>query len=279
MNKLDISNIAQNHKKLLEKVDICPYEFHKGNHVYRMAHFYRLTSKLYGSFVYTPYDLSFEDVKMVFYKFILLEEYMKDKLSKVNDYASTDFTASYLGYRQELNEKIMVDSSFIDAQGIIQKMIKAIDYFEGSLKNIRETYSDFKRMIKKIETTNVFTEDQLYDIQGLYGKVHAYQFLQASKQKEIIRSSRELVAYMDKKKLFTNELENFYKKTKLMASEDSENRLDHSLKGFGDYKENITLTFQELEEKFVKKNEKDFYQALDENFIKRRVRNPSVQEA
>ncbi|BCB02165.1 hypothetical protein [Bacillus sp. KH172YL63] len=277
MNKQDISNIAQDHKKLLEKVDICPYEFHKDSHVYRMAHFYRLSSKLYGSFVFTPYDISFEDVKMVFYKFILLEEYMKDKLSKVNDYASTDFTASYLGYRQELNEKIE-DSSFIDAQEIIQEMIKAIDFFESSLKNIRETYSDFKKMIKKIETTNVFIEEQLSDIQRLYGKVHAYQFLQAAKQKELIHSSRELVVYMDKKKLFTNGLVNFYKKTKIMASEDSENRLDHSIKGFGDYKENLTLTFKELEEKFVKKNEKDFYQALDENFIKRRVRNPSVQK-
>ena len=278
MDNQDISSVAQNQKKLLEKVDIFPYEFHKGTHVYRMAHFYRLSSKLYGSFVYTPYDLSFEEVKMVFYKFILLEEYLKDKLSKVNNYASTDFSASYFGYRQELDVKILVNSSFSEAHGIIQEMIKAIDYFEVALTNIRETYWDFKEITNKINTTNIFTEDQLTDIQKSYGKAHTYQFQQAAKQKEIIHSSRKLIDFMDKRKLFSGEFASFYKKTKLMASEDSENRLDHSLKGFGDYKENITLSFQELEEKFVRKNEKDFYKALDENFIKRRVRNPSVQE-
>ena len=202
MDNQDISSVAQNQKKLLEKVDIFPYEFHKGTHVYRMAHFYRLSSKLYGSFVYTPYDLSFEEVKMVFYKFILLEEYLKDKLSKVNNYASTDFSASYFGYRQELDVKILVNSSFSEAHGIIQEMIKAIDYFEVALTNIRETYWDFKEITNKINTTNIFTEDQLTDIQKSYGKAHTYQFQQAAKQKEIIHSSRKLIDFMDKRKLF-----------------------------------------------------------------------------
>ncbi|RLQ91153.1 hypothetical protein [Falsibacillus albus] len=114
MNHSDISLLAQKHKKFLERVEVFPYEYHKGNKVYRMAHFFRVSSKLYGSFLYTPYNLSYEEVKDVFYKFILLEEYMKNKLEKINDYAETDYTASYYSFREYLKNNILTNSSYSD---------------------------------------------------------------------------------------------------------------------------------------------------------------------
>jgi hypothetical protein len=279
MNTNEIETLAQQHKKLLEKFDVFPYALKCNDKTYKMAHFYRLTSKLYGSFLYTPYNLSFEEVKEVFYKFILLEEYMKNEIAKLNKYASTDYTASYFGYREYLTNIILQNELFKGVNSEIQKIIDAINYFENSLERIKTKYKQFKQLSDNIKLNGEFTSEQLSEIQWIYGEAHAIQFLQSVQQENILNSAKLVKNHMDKEEIYKiKDFEEFYKKTKVLSDPNSEATLKQSLKKFGDYEDNINLSYEDLVKKLIKVYEKDFYKALDEDFIKRRVRNPSVRE-
>jgi hypothetical protein len=280
MNTNEIETIAQQHKKLLEKFKVFPYSLKLNDKTYKMAHFYRLTSKLYGSFLYTPYNLTFEEVKVVFYKFILLEEYLKNKIAKVNKYASTDYTASYFGYRDYLINVIVQNEHFKSVHSEIENIIDAINYFENSLESIKAKYKLYKKLCENIEVHGEFTIEQLSEIQWLYGEVHAIQFLQSVQQQNILNSAKLVKDHMDKEEVYKiKEFEEFYKKTKILSDPNSEATLKHSLKKFGEYEDNIKLSYDNLVKKLITIYEKDFYKALDEDFIKRRVRNPSVRES
>ncbi len=279
MNTNEIETLAQQHKKILEKVDVFPYTLKYNEKSYKMAHFYRLTSKLYGSFLYTPYNLSFEEIKVVFYKFILLEEYLKNNIAKLNKYASTDYTASYLGYREYLTNVILQNELFNGINSEILKIIDAINYFENSLERIKTKYKQFEQLSDNIKLNGEFTSEQLSEIQWIYGEAHAIQFLQSVQQEKILNLAKLVKNYMDNKEIYKiKDFEEFYKKTKVLSDPNSEATLRHSLKKFGDYQDNINLEYEDLVRKLIKVYEKDFYKALDEDFIKRRVRNPSVKE-
>jgi hypothetical protein len=280
MNTNEIETLAQQHKKLMEKVKVFPYSLKLNDKTYKMAHFYRLTSKLYGSFLYTPYNLTFEEVKVVFYKFILLEEYLKNKIAKLNKYASTDYTASYLGYRDYLIKVIVHKERFKSVNSEVKNIIEAINYFESSLESIKAKYQRYKQLCENIEVNGEFTSRQLSEIQLAYGEANAIQFLQSVQQQNILNSAKLVKEHMDKEEIYKiKELEEFYKKTKVLSDPNTDATLKRSLKKFGVYEENINLSYEELVEKLIKIYEKDFYKALNEDFIKRRVRNPSVRES
>jgi hypothetical protein len=279
MNANEIETLALQHKKLFERIKVFPYSLKLNNKTYKMAHFYRLTSKLFGSFLYTPYNLNFEEVKIVFYKFVLLEEYLKSKITQLNKYASTDYTVSYLGYRDYLMNVIVGNERFKRVHSHVENIIKSINYFEDSLESIKLKYKQYIKLCETIEINGEFTSEQLSEIKWVYGEVHAIQFLQSVQQQNILNSAKHVKDHMDKEEVYKNkELEEFYKKTKILSDPNSEATLKNSLKNFGNFEENIKLSYEDLVNKLIKIYEKDFYKALDEDFIKRRVRNPSVRE-
>jgi hypothetical protein len=276
MSTEEISKIAQKHKKFAERIDIFPYEYRTEDTTYRMAHFYRLTSKLYGSYVYTPYDLSYQEVKSVFYKFILMEEYLKNKLSKLNDYASQDLTKSYFDYRDLLTELDPI--VFSDVQNEIDKILESIVFIDNSLREVRERYQEFQQICKTIKSEKAFTNEQLERIRRIHGESQAILFNQTVEQKKILEPAKKLFRFMKEKDLHKNPTyKEEYEKTDVIVNDQSVLTLDNSLRKFGKVEEMKALSYEQLVLKQIEWFEKAFFKALNEDFIKRRVRNPSVQ--
>ena len=71
--------------------------------------------------------------------------------------------------------------------------------------------------------------------------------------------------------------EDLYMKTKLISGTEGEGKLDHALKDFGSYEENLLLSNEQLIEKFIRMNEEVQYKSFNDDFIQRKVRNPSVR--
>ncbi|MBM7588269.1 hypothetical protein JOC86_004866 [Bacillus pakistanensis] len=279
MNNEEIVKVAQKHKKMLEKIDVFPYEFKTDATTYQMAHFYRLTSKLYGSYIYTPYDLSYGEVKSVFYKFILLEEYLKNKIAKLNEYASQDLTKSYYHYR-DLIKELEKERHFSAAKEEMNKIIEAINYIENALKEVSEKYKEFQNICQRIKNENSFDNEQLERIRTIHGESQALLFLQTLKQKDLVDLAKNIYNFMKENDLGQNpSFKEVYEKTNILVNDKSVLTLENSLRKFGKLEEIKDLSYEELVQKQIQLYEKDFFIALNEDFIKRRVRNPSVQES
>jgi hypothetical protein len=279
MNNVEILKIAQKHKKMLEKIDVFPYEYKTDDTTYQMAHFYRLTSKLYGSYIYTPYDLSYSEVKSVFYKFILLEEYLKNKIAKLNEYASQDLTKSYYHYR-DLIQELEKESRFSAVKEDMNKIIEAIHYIENALKEVSEKYKEFQNICQRVKNENSFNNEQLERIRAIHGESQALLFLQTLKQKKLIDPAKNIYEFMKEIEIGqTPSFKEVYEKTNILINDKSVLTLENSLRKFGKLEEIKDLSYEELVQKQIQLYEKDFFIALNEDFIKRRVRNPSVQES
>jgi hypothetical protein len=279
MNNVEILKIAQKHKKMLEKIDVFPYEYKTDDTTYQMAHFYRLTSKLYGSYIYTPYDLSYCEVKSVFYKFILLEEYLKNKIAKLNEYASQDLTISYYHYR-DLIKELEKESRFSAVKEDMNKIIEAIHYIENALKEVSEKYKEFQNICQRVKNENSFNNEQLERIRAIHGESQALLFLQTLKQKKLIDPAKNIYEFMKEIEIGqTPSFKEVYEKTNILINDKSVLTLENSLRKFGKLEEIKDLSYEELVQKQIQLYEKDFFIALNEDFIKRRVRNPSVQES
>ncbi|MEW4328473.1 hypothetical protein Q0N12_17635 [Rossellomorea marisflavi] len=278
-DNMDITALAKEHKRFMEKIDVSPYVLHKGDSHYRRAHFYKLTSKLYGSYLFTPIDTKYDEIKHIFYQFVLLDKYLENELSKVNDYASKDYSASYYDYRSEIKGKLIHHTEFSVLVQDLEEMVRLIDFVEAALEDIKKIYRTHEAKINEIVKNEKFSDRDLEVLQFGVGKVNAIQFRQGATQKTICQVARKILSFLDSKGMNTGEFKGFYEKTKIMSLPESETRIDQSLKKLGNYQENVQLSDDELISKMIRLYEKDFYTALDEDFIKRRVRNPSVQEA
>lgn len=278
-DNMDITALAKEHKRFMEKIDVSPYVLHKGDLHYRRAHFYKLTSKLYGSYLFTPIDTDYDEIKHIFYQFVLLDKYLQNELSKVNDYASKDYSASYYDYRSEIKGKLIHLTEFSQLVQDLEEMVRLIDFVEAALEDIKKIYRTHEAKINEIVKNKKFSDRDLEVLQFGVGKVNAIQFRQGATQKVICQVARKILSFMDSKGMNAGEFKGFYEKTKIMSLPESETRIDQSLKKLGNYQENVQLSDDELISKMIRLYEKDFYTALDEDFIKRRVRNPSVQEA
>lgn len=278
-DNMDITALAKEHKRFMEKIDVSPYVLHKGDLHYRRAHFYKLTSKLYGSYLFTPIDTDYDEIKHIFYQFVLLDKYLENELSKVNDYASKDYSASYYDYRSEIKGKLIHLTEFSQLVQDLEEMVRLIDFVEAALEDIKKIYRTHEAKINEIVKNKKFSDRDLEVLQFGVGKVNAIQFRQGATQKMICQVARKILSFMDSKGMNAGEFKGFYEKTKIMSLPESETRIDQSLKKLGNYQENVQLSDDELISKMIRLYEKDFYTALDEDFIKRRVRNPSVQEA
>ncbi|WP_433746773.1 hypothetical protein [Falsibacillus pallidus] len=278
MSNEAILQLAQKHKKFMEKISVYPYEYHNNNKVYQMAHFYKLTTKLYWNFLMTPYDLSFEEAKDVFYSFILVDDYMKNKLSLANDYASRDYSAGYYGYRNDIKRLIVNNPQFSPVSKEVNSMVDSIDYVEDALGKIRAHYKDYTELLKMIENNGYFTQLHLNQLRQIVGECLAIQFEQFLVQKSLLEQTTVLFHFMGGYNL-KGELKSIYKKTKIMVDENSFRQVGASLHKFGKVAELKEKSHEELVKTQIVRYEKDFFKALNEDFIKRRVRNPSVQEA
>ncbi|RDI37946.1 hypothetical protein [Falsibacillus pallidus] len=278
MTNESIHQLAEKHKKFMEQISVYPYEYHKNNKVYQMAHFYKLTSKLYWNFLMTPYDLSFEEAKDVFYSIILLEEYMKNKISKANEYASRDYSSGYFGYRNDIKRLIVNNPEFSQISNEVNSIVDSINYVEDALGKIRELYKEYTGILKMIESKGYFTDLQLNQLRHIFGECLAIQFEEFLVQKRLLEQTRVLYQFMGSYNL-KGELKSIYKKTKLMVDEDSFRKVDGSLHQFGKIDELKEKSHDELIKNQIERYEKGIVKPLNEDFIKRRVRNPSVQEA
>ncbi|WP_433746761.1 hypothetical protein [Falsibacillus pallidus] len=279
MSNESIHQLAEKHKKFMEKVDIFPYKYKNSVATYEMAHFYRLSANLYGSFLYSPYHLSYEEVKDVFYSFILLDEYMKNKISKLNDYASMDYTDSYYGFREDLKNTLLKDERFEPVLAEIESIIKSIDFVEESFAKNTMKYDEYQKIISQIKAEGIATEFQLKEMRRILGMCHVIEFEHTLEQKKLLDPLKELYTFMKQNQLADGDLKTIFQKAHILLYDKSVIELDNSLKRFGGADENSALSYEELVEKFINMYEKDFFKALNEDFIKRRVRNPSVQKA
>ncbi|WP_370296560.1 hypothetical protein [Rossellomorea marisflavi] len=274
----DIVNHAKQNKRFLERIEISPYRYRKGDVIYRRAHLFRITSKLYNNFVFTPYDLSYEEVKHVFFKFVLIHWYLKDLLKKANEHATKDYTASIYGYRSQLKSEVLRNHEFDDVYEEVKEFINLVDMAEEYLDKVAQNYKQYSAKRQEINRKEEFTDEDVRELQVYFGKSRTFQFLQGKCQKEMGPPSRKLLEFMRLNKMnLQKKYEDLYMKTKLISSTEGEAKLDHSLKNFGQYEENLLLSNEQLIEKFIKSNEEDYYKAFNDDFIQRKVRNPSVR--
>ncbi|MEW4309244.1 hypothetical protein [Rossellomorea marisflavi] len=275
-NNQDMNQLATKHKKFMEKVDIFPYRLLKDGIVYDRAHFYRLSSNLYGSFLFAPYDASYETIKEIFYAFILVEEYMKNKMAKLNDYASTDSSKTYGAMKDTLNN-MMNDGDYQSIKGEMEAFVASVERIEGNLKHVTENYQRYRGIMEDIKRDRQFTCDQLEDFRRLVGESQALIFEQVVEQVNTLEPARNILKQLDGVPK-TQQPTDLKAQLTVLTENQSEVNLKHSLTKFGSAEKNIELSREDLINEQIRLFEKDFYQALDEGFIKRRVRNPAVQD-
>ncbi|HYK72890.1 MAG TPA: hypothetical protein VEV44_07130 [Pseudoneobacillus sp.] len=278
MEHQSLTNLAEQHKKLLERYDVFPYEYqHKGQR-YKMIHFYRLTNKLYGSYLYTPLAISYDEVKEIFYHFLVMQEYMKGPLDKYQDFASRDFSDSFLNY-QELLERVKIE--YPSFQPIVKEMnsiINHITYFQDHLKRVREISNSFQNKLSQIKGTNTFTFEDLMLLRQYLGEASYYMYSQGKEQEKVNSSCKIMKEFMSKESLNQEPLlKELYDKTLLMLDPKLELKLQNSMRSFGDPKELEGISKERFIEKTIYQFEKYIHEILDEDFILRRVRNQSVQ--
>lgn len=277
-DNIDIVNHAKQNKKFLERIEISPYRYRKGDVVYRRAHLFRITTKLYNSFVFTPYDLSYKEVKPVFIKFDLIDWYLKDLLKKANEHATRDYTASIYGYRSQLRSDVLRNHEFDDVYEEVKKFIDLVDMAEEYLDKVAQNYKQYSAKRQEIRRKEEFTDEDVRELQVYFGKSRTFQFLHGKCQKEMGPPSRKLYEFMRQNKMNRQKrYEDLYMKTKLISGTEGEAKLDHSLKDFGSYEENLLLSNEQLIEKFIRLNEEVHYKSFNDDFIQRKVRNPSVR--
>ncbi|WP_433746770.1 hypothetical protein [Falsibacillus pallidus] len=279
MTNGSINQLAEKHKKFMEQIAIFPYEYHKNNRVYQRVHFYRFTTKLYWNFLFTPYDLSYKEAKEAFYSFVLIEDYMKNKLSKINDYASKDYSTGYFGYRNDIHMRLVNDPEFIPVSEEVNSIIDSINYVENALAKIREQYKEYTEILKKIKSAGYFTDIQLNQLRQILGECLAIQFEQGLMQKKLLDQTRVLYDFMGRNNLIKGELKSIFKRTELMVDQNSFRKVDASLHKFGNIEVLKEKSHDELVKIQIDEYERDYYRALNEDFIKRRVRNPEVQSS
>jgi hypothetical protein len=278
MNSNDINMLAQKHKNFMEKVDIFPYSLVLEGTKYERVHFYRLTSSLYGSFLFTPYDVSYAKIKSIFYSFILLEEYMKNKISEHNKYASIDGSNPFYDMRNVMKTNLISESGYQQIKEDIEAFISSVDFVENSLLKIKENYKIYQDICEEIKREKEFSIDQLEKLRRIVGESQAIMFNQGVEQQKSLKSARKILNHLLSKKDGVKEIEKLISQLKVLVEEKSEMNLNQSLNKFGNAEKNKSLSSEELIEEQIQQFEKHIYRALNEDFIKRRVRNPSVQE-
>ncbi|TMU82716.1 hypothetical protein FGG79_20765 [Bacillus sp. BHET2] len=278
MKSNDINKLTQKHKKFMEKVDIFPYTLIMDNLKYERAHFYRLTSSLYGSFLFTPYDVSYEKIKSIFYSFILIEEYLKNKISKLNTFASNNGSNPYYDMRNMMKVHLLKNPDHQYIQYDIESFISSVDFVENSFLKVRGDYQKYQRICEEINRNKEFSIYQLEQLRRIVGECQACMFNQVAEQQKSLTPARKIIDYLLSVNDRNNDVEKLINQFNVLVEAKSEMNLNQSLNKFGNAEKNKSLSHEELIEEQIRLFEKDFYRALDEGFIKRRVRNPSVQE-
>jgi hypothetical protein len=277
MSNNELRNVANKYKKAFERYEIFPYEYIYRKKGYRMIHFFRLTSKLYGSYVYTPVDLEYEEVKKVFYDFILLDNYLKNKIKEHYDYAKHDAFKSYLEYKGLLEKILTNHNEFDSIRRVIGNVIEQIEKVEQYLNKITSNYENFQGIVRDIDTEKQFNPEQLKQIRYLYGQTSAFMFLQLSEQKKVIEECKKLRGFIEENQINKDSLiKELEEKTNIIINPKGELTLVNSMNKFGKVEELSRLSVDDLIEYQSNLHEKHFYEALNEDFIKRRVRNQSV---
>ncbi len=273
----DSMKMAEEHKRFFERMKITPFEFIKENKVYQRVRYYKFSVKKYRDYLFFPYDLSYEEVKDVFIKFIIIDWYLTDLLAHINKYASYDFGPSLYEYRRNLQDEVLGEPDFETQQECTHRMIHGIDAIEENLEKIRITYEQYNKKRKQILKDERCTEEDLAYLQRTFGETGTYLFLQAKEQKEMVEDLKTFQRFMEENKELRRKFNDVFQKTRIMTDPNDLYNLDKTLKKYGDYSVMREQTFEELVKYFIELNEKNFYYALDEEYMRNNVRNPSIQ--
>ncbi|WP_370296559.1 hypothetical protein [Rossellomorea marisflavi] len=269
---------VEEHKRFFERMKITPFEFVKEDRVYQRVKYYTFLPQRYAHYLFFPYDVSYEEAKDLFYEFILIGWYLTDLLDHINKYASYDYEPSLYKYRRILQDEALDEPEFETQQERTRRMIQGIDAIEENLEKIRMGYEAYNERRKQIIREEQCTGEDLRYLQRTFGEAGAYLFLQAKEQKEMVDDLKTFQRFMEENKELKRERNDLYQITRIMTDPNDLYKLDKSLKSYGDYSTMREQSFEEIVEHFIYINEKDFYTSLDEEFMLKNIRNPSVQE-
>ncbi|MEW4309255.1 hypothetical protein [Rossellomorea marisflavi] len=269
--------MAEEHKRFFERMKITPFEFVKENRVYQRVKYYTFLPQRYAHYLFFPYDVSYEEAKDLFYQMILLDWYLSDPMDKINKYASYDYGPSLYRYRRILQDEALGEPEFDTQQERIRRMIQGIDEIEENLEKIRITYQIYNKSLERIIREEQCREEDFRYLQRTLGEAGAYLFLQAKEQKEMVDDLQTFQRFMEENKELKRKRNDMYQITRIMTDPNDLYNLDKSLKSYGDYSIMREQTFEEIVEHFIQSNEKDVVAALDEEYMRKNVRNPSVQ--
>jgi hypothetical protein len=275
MEHQQLVKLAEQHKKLLERYDVFPYEYHHKGQQYRMIHFYRLSNKLYGSYLYTPLDLSYEEVKEVFYHFLIMQEYAKDPLKSYATFASRDYSDGYYNYR-ELLQEVSSQSSLVPILDEVKKVISTIDHFQQHLADMLESYTIFKAKLEDIHRKKMFTFEDISELRLRLGEANYHMLWQGLEQVNMKSPCMKIKEFLFKNDLYrTPQLKELYDKTVIILDPQAEIKLQNSIRTFGEPEQMKEISKDEFIRESYHRIEK--YLQFSEDFIQRRVRNHSVQ--
>ncbi|MEW4309238.1 hypothetical protein [Rossellomorea marisflavi] len=271
------AQLAEKHKRFFERMKITPFEFVKENKVYQRVKYFTFFPKRYSHYLFFPYDVSYEEAQDLFYQLILLDWYLTDPLDEVNKYASRDYGPSIYRYRKILQDEALGAPNFKTQQERTRRMIQGIDTIEENLEKIEIAYENYKESLKHIIRDKKCTAEDFRYLEVTYGEAMAYLFLQAKEQKEMVDDLKTFQRFMEENKELKRNRNDMYQITRIMTNSNDLYNLDKSLKSYGDYNVMREQTFEEIVEHFIQSNEKNVTSALDEKYMRKNVRNPSVQ--
>lgn len=267
--------LADQYKKLLERYDIFPFVYHHKGQRYRMIHFYRLTNKLYGSYLYTPLDSSYEEIKEIFYHFLILQEYVKDPLKSYSTFASRDYSDGYYDYQKLLHE-VSSQSQLNPILYELKSVISHINSFQQHLAEMMEAYTLFKNKLDAINKNKMFTFSDIEELRLQLGESNFHMLWQGLEQANMKTPCTKIKDFLFKNQFYSEPiLKELYDKTVLMLDPQAEIKLQNSIRTFGEPKQLKEISKDEFVQDSYQRFEKYLY--FGEDFIQRRVRNHSVQ--
>ncbi|WP_370294468.1 hypothetical protein, partial [Rossellomorea marisflavi] len=144
-------------------------------------------------------------------------------------------------------------------------------------EKIEIAYENYKESLKHIIRDKKCKAKDFRYLEVTYGEAMTYLFLQAKEQKEMVDDLKIFQRFMEENKELKRKRNDLYQITRIMTEPNDLYNLDKSLKSYGDYSIMREQTFEEIVEHFIQSNEKDVMAALDEEYMCKNVRNPSVQ--
>lgn len=273
MDHMQLTQLAKANKKLFERYEIFPYGYHyKEKNIY-FVNFFRIAPSVSSGFLFIPLDLKFEIMIETFFHFISMENHLNHPFKSSKRLATYDYSKSVYNYR-ELLIKHQNDLQIINSA--VEKCITNINQIEDLFEIVLKEILMYEDKLEKIKSIKTFTLNDVEDLDEKSAVIDYYLYQISNLQMKMV-DSVAIIAQSCKRELKEKAyLKELNIKSLLILEPKRVARLTNNNNTFKP-KQLEGLTKEEQIKSFVRSRYEGI-QFMDEAYLKRKIRNPSIKE-